>query len=101
MKSAMDPKIDLTGGHIFQKDSSYVRMLAYLSLVHEEQEVSDNFFVGILENDDGVFFRQVPEEVIKVVRAGGQDDPVGGDRLAVGAGQTDVHQAMGVQQVLK
>ena len=82
------------------KDRAHCAM-AYLSLVHEEQEVPDNLLVGILEDDDGVFFGQVSEQVVKVVGTRGQHDPVSRHRLPVGAGQADIHQSVAVQQLLE
>ena len=76
-------------------------IMSYLSLVHEEEQISDDFFVCIFEDYDGVFFWQISEEMIEVVAAGCQDHPVSADSLAIGAGQADVDQGVGVQQLLE
>ena len=72
-----------------------------LALVHEEEEVAHDLLVGVLEDDDRMLLGQVLEELVEVLRARGQDHPVGGDSLAVGAGQGHVDQGVGVQELLE
>ena len=72
-----------------------------LPLVHEEEEVADDLLSGVLEHNDGVLFRKGLKEPVKVLTAGSENHPVSCHGLAVGAGEADVHQGVGVEQVLE
>ena len=73
----------------------------HLAPVHELQQVGEDLLAGVLEDDDGMALREVLEEAVEVVGAGGQHHPVGGHHLAGAAGQGHVHEAGGVQQLLE
>ena len=47
-----------------------VRLLDFnFTPVHKEQEITDYFFTGIFENDDGMFFRQIFEQSDEKIKA--------------------------------